>query len=63
MVKEDDKDFDNSTVCQVCNNVHVDGEVQVRYNCHITGKCRGSAQIDCKINAKSNHKISIVLHN
>ena len=41
---------------------YVDGDVKVRDHCHITRKYRGSAQRDCNINVKLNHKISIVFN-
>ena len=37
MTKEDDKDFENSTKCWICDNVYVDGDVKVRDHCHIIG--------------------------
>ena len=36
---------------------------KVRDYCHITGKYRGSAQRDCNIILKLNHKIPVVFHN
>ena len=39
------------------------GFVKVRDHCHMTGKYRGSAHINCNSNAKLNHKIPIVFHN
>ena len=46
MAKEDNEDFENSTKFQVYDNVYVDGDVEVRDHCHITGKYRGSARRD-----------------
>ena len=36
--KEDDKNFESYTVCWVCDNTFVEGDVNVRNHCHITGK-------------------------
>ena len=63
MAKEDNEDFENSTKFQVYDNVYVDGDVEVRDHCHITGKYRGSARRDCSINGKLIHKITVVFHN
>ena len=63
MVKEDNKDFENSSKCWICDNGYIDGDVKVRDHCHITGKYRGSAHRDCNINVKLNHKIPVVFHN
>ena len=62
MTNEDNKDFENSTKCWICDNDYIDGDVKVRDHCHITGKYRGSAHRDCNINVKLNHKIPVVFH-
>ena len=43
--------------------IYIDTDVKVRDFRQITGKYRGSAQGDCNINFKLNHKISIQFHN
>ena len=52
------EDFKNSTKCWICDNDYVDNDDKVRDHCHITGKYRGSAQRDCKINLKINSQSS-----
>ena len=61
--KEDNEDFENSTECWISDNAYVDGDVEIRDHCHITGKYRGSAHRDFNINIKLNHKIPVVFHN
>ena len=63
MTKEDNEYFENLTKCWICDNDYIDGDVNVRDHCHITGKYRASANRDCNINAKLNHKISVVFCN
>ena len=63
MTKEDDKDFENSAKCWICDNAYVDGDVKVRDHCHVARKYRGSARRDYNINVKLNHKIPVVFHN
>ena len=63
MTKEDSEDFENSTKCWICDNDYVNNDIKLRYHCHITGKYRGSAERDCNINVKLNHKIPVVFHN
>ena len=46
---ENDEDFENSTKCWICENIYVDGDLKVKYHCHIIGKYRGSAHRDCNI--------------
>ena len=63
MAKEDNKDFENSSKCWICDNGYIDGDVKVRDHCHITGKYRGSAHRDCNTSVKLNHKMYAVFHN
>ena len=51
------------TKCWIYDNEYIDNDVKVRHHCHITGKQRGSAQGDCNMNLKLNHKASIIFHN
>ena len=63
MTKKDNEYFQNSTICSICDNAYVDGNVTVRDHCHITGKYGGSAHRDCNINVKLNHTIPVVFYN
>ena len=42
MTKEDDRDFENSIKCLICDNDYVHGDVKVKDHCHVTGKYRDS---------------------
>ena len=61
MTNKDKKDFENFTKCWT--NDYVDVDVKVIDSCHITGRYTGSANRDCDINVKLNHKIPVVVHN
>ena len=37
MTKEDNKNFENSTKCWICDDYN-DTDVKVREHCHVTGK-------------------------
>ena len=63
MTEVDNEDFKKSTKCWICDNDYVDNDVKERDHCYITGKYRGTADRDCNINLKLNHKISIEFHN
>ena len=63
MTKGDNGNFKTSAKCWICENDYVDNDVKVRYYCHITGKCRGSAHGYCNINLELNHKFPVVFHN
>ena len=48
--EKNNKDFENSRKCWICDNDYIDGDIKVRDHCHITGKHRVSARRDCNIN-------------
>ena len=50
MTKKDNEDFENCSKCWICDDEYIDGDVEVKDHCHITGKYRGSALRDCNIN-------------
>ena len=54
---------ENSTKYYICDNGYIDGDVKVRYHCHITRKYGSSAHRNCNINVKLNHKIRVVFDN
>ena len=45
------------------NNMIKKVKIPVSYHCHTTREYSGSAQRDCKINTRLNHKIHVVFHN
>ena len=47
----------------VINSPYVDGDVQIRDHCHITGTYWHFSHRDCDIKIKSNHTIPIIFHN
>ena len=59
MIKEDNKNLNNSTKCWLCDRDYVVNNVKVRDNCHITENYRDSSHRDCNINLKLNHKVPI----
>ena len=61
--KKDDKNFERSAKCWICDNAFVENDVKVRDHCHVTGKYGGAAQRDCNINIILNYKIPIMFHN
>ena len=63
MTREYDEDFKNSIKCWICDDDYIDTNVKIRDYCHIIGTYRGSANRDCNINIRLNHKIPIVFHN
>ena len=40
MTKKDNKDFENSTKCCICDNDYIDNDVKVRDHCDVAGKYR-----------------------
>ena len=52
ITKNDHKDFKNSNKCWICKKAYIEGDVNVRNNCHITVKYRDSAHSNCSIKVK-----------
>ena len=52
MTKKNNEDFENSTICWICDNIYVDGDMKVRDHCHATLKYRSSAHRDFNIKVK-----------
>ena len=47
MTEEDEEDFENNNICRFCEkNIESD---RIRAHCHLTGKYRGPAHIECNI--------------
>ena len=63
MTKTGEKDFENSTNCCICDNVHVEVDVKVGDRCHNSGKYRTSAHRNCNSKMKLNSKIAIIFNN
>ena len=61
MTTEDEKNYNNSQICWICNEeLNTD---EVRDHCHITGKFRGAAHNQCNLKLKIPKKLAIIFHN
>ena len=49
MSLENEKRFQSSNKCWICNKLFADEDKKVRDHDHITGKYRGSAHSDCNL--------------
>ena len=63
MSVEDEKRFQSSNKCWICNKLFTDEDKKVRDHDHITGRYRGSPHSDCNINLKLAKKILKYLKN
>lgn len=64
MTSEEEKVFnDPHTICFICEQPFEVSDVRVRDHCHITGKYRGPAHVNCNLNYQISHTIPIVMHN
>lgn len=58
------QDFQNATVCGICEKSFTGEDVKVRDHCHLTGKIRfGAAHSICNLNYKLPNFIPIIFHN
>ena len=66
MTKDDEKEFQKSKGCYICNKKYTEKDIRVRDHCHITGKYRGSAHQECNLKLRLNPeelKIPVIFHN
>ena len=49
MTEEEEKRFQSSNTCWICENFIDDDNKKVRDHCHVTGKFRGGAYLSCNI--------------
>jgi len=59
--EDDEKLFDETTICHICNKDL--GEDRVRDHCHISGKFRGAAHNSCNMNYKVPKFFPVYFHN
>ena len=57
------KAFKKSSKCWVCDNVYVDGDIEVSDYFHISRKYLRFAHRDCIIEMESKHEYPIIFHN
>jgi len=67
MTTENERDFQNSTSCYICERKYEDGgkDKPVRDHCHITGNYRGSAHGICNLKLRlipESIKIPVIFH-
>jgi len=59
--EDEEKLFDETTICHICNKDL--GDNRVRDHCHISGKFRGAAHNSCNINYKIPKFFPVYFHN
>lgn len=59
----DKKDFENATVCHICEKEFVKEDIVVCDHCHFSGKYRGAAHESCNLNYKIPKFFPVVFHN
>ena len=63
MSEEEEKQFQPSNTCWICEKLIDNDDEKVRDHCHITGKFRGAAHWDCNINFQLTKKVPVIFHN
>ena len=66
MTEDDEQHFKTMDGCHICGEKYTDKDVRVRDYCHITGKFRGSAHLECNLKLRikpEDIKIPVVFHN
>ena len=63
MTGEEEKQFQSSKTCWICEKLIKKDDDKVRDYCHITGKFRGAAQWGRNINLQLTKKVPVIFHN
>ena len=63
MTEEEEKQFQASNTCWICEKLIDDDDEKVRDHCHVTGKFRETAHWSCSINLQLNKKVPVIFHN
>ena len=63
MSVEDERRFQSSNNCWICNKLFTDEDKKVRDHDHVTGKYRGSADSNFNINLKLTKKVPVIFNN
>ena len=66
MTEENEQEFKKATTCHICDKKYTEKDTRVRDHCHITGKFRGSAHLECNLKLRINPKeikIPVIFHN
>ena len=66
MTSQNERDFQISRVCHICERKFTPSKQKVRDHCHITGKYRGAAHSDCNLKwaiSAEKLKIPVIFHN
>ena len=63
MSAEEEKRFQLSNICWICNRLFDVADHKVRDHCHITGKYRGAAHWSCNVNLKMSKTVPVIFHN
>jgi len=63
-MSDDDKiAFTESTFCHICTQPFSDIKFKCHDHCHLTGKFRGAAHMECNLQLKFKKRIPVILHN
>ena len=61
--EEEEKQFQSSNTCWICEKLIDNDDEKVRDHCHITGKFRGAVHWSCNINFQLTKNVPVVFHN
>ena len=63
MTEKEEKQFQSSSTCWLCEKLIENDDEKARNHCHNTGKFRSAAHWTCNINFHLTKKISVIFHN
>ena len=63
IMSEEEKEFQSSDICWICEKLIDDDNEKVRDECHVTKKFRGTAHRSCNINFQLTENVPVIFHN
>ena len=63
MSEKEEKQFQSSNICWICEKLIDDDDEKIKDHCHVTGKFRGAAHCSCKMNLQLTKKVPLTFHN
>ena len=62
MSEEEEKQFQSSNTCSICEKLIENDDERVRGLCYITRKFKGAAHWNCNINLQLTLKVPVIFH-
>ena len=62
IISEEEKQFQSSNICWICEKLIDDDDEKVRDHCHVTAQFRGATHWSCNINLQLTKNVPVIFH-